>query len=433
LIESFDDVSAALAETRASLADERPGTLYEPAFHHEGVVVRGDILVTDGQSTRLVEVKSSTGVKSYHHNDAAIQYWVITGAGLPLKSVSIAHINRDFEYRDGEDYRGLFTTVDVTEEITCLAAAVPRWIEQCNATLAGPMPDMPIGAHCSDPFDCPFWGHCSQGEPDMPVGLLPRAGKLAAQLREEGLRDLREVPCERLSRPIHQRVWRVTMSGQAEIDPMAGECVRALAFPRFYLDFETIQFAVPIWAGTRPYEQLPFQWSCHAEHADGRLGHNEFLDLSGEAPMRRFAETLLAHLGVDGAIVVYGHFEATILRGLAARFPDLGPALERVIDRIHDLLPIVREHYYHPAMRGSWSLKAVLPTIAPDLSYEELGEVQDGGGAQAAYLEAIDQATTADRKDSLARYLSDYCCMDTQALCRIMQFLSQPARSGMCL
>jgi hypothetical protein len=220
----------------------------------------------------------------------------------------------------------------------------------------------------------------------------------------------------------------VTTSGEAEIDPMAGECVRALAFPRFYLDFETIQFAVPMWVGTRPYEQLPFQWSCRVEHAVGRLEHKEFLDVSGEAPMRRFAEALLAQLGDDGAVVVYGQFEAMILRQLASRFPDLEFALLQVIDRIEDLLPIMREHYYHPAMRGSWSLKSVLPTIAPELSYQDLGEVQDGGGAQAAYLGAIDDCTTADRKDRLARYLSDYCCMDTLALWRIVRFLWQAGK-----
>jgi hypothetical protein len=106
--------------------------------------------------------------------------------------------------------------------------------------------------------------------------------------------------------------------------------------------------------------------------------------------MRRFAERLLATLGKTGAIIVYSAYERRILDGLARAFPDLADPLRAVADRLFDLLPLTRAHYYHPAMKGSWSIKAVLPTVAPDLDYGALGEVQDGTSAQAAYAEAID-------------------------------------------
>ena len=140
--------------------------------------------------------------------------------------------------------------------------------------------------------------------------------------------------------------------------------------------------------------------------------------------MRAFAERLIEALGNRGAVIVYGHFEEMILRQLIARFPDLGAALSAIVSRIKNLLPIVRDHYYHPAMEGSWSLKAVLPAIAPDLSYAALGEVQDGTRAQAAYLEAIELTTSRNRRERLNNDLRAYCKMDTFALVRLCRFLA---------
>jgi Domain of unknown function(DUF2779) len=424
LISCTDDLQAALAETQALLKAEPATVLFEPAFQHGGVLIRADILSRFGSKAQLVEVKSSTGIKDYHYKDAAIQYWVLTGAGIPLSSVSISHINNEFVYSGDGDYRGLFRTVIVTEDILPLVEQVPLWITEFQKVLAGEVPEISIGKQCASPFACPFSNHCSEGQPDTPVEMLPRGGKVVELLLSEGFRDLRDVPFERFTSAIHQRVWRATKSGRAELDPNVRELVRAFDHSRYYLDFETIQFAVPIWPGTRPYQQLPFQWSCHIENASGHIEHKEFLDVSGEPPMRAFAERLIEALGNSGAVVVYGHFEEMILRQLIARYPDLGAALSAIVLRIKNLLPIIRDHYYHPAMKGSWSLKAVLPAVAPDLSYAALGEVQDGTAAQAAYLEAIELATSADRREQLINDLRSYCKMDTIALVRLCRFLA---------
>jgi hypothetical protein len=185
-----------------------------------------------------------------------------------------------------------------------------------------------------------------------------------------------------------------------------------------------VQFAVPIWAGTRPYEQLPFQWSCHIERADGVVDHREFLGTSGGDPMRAFAESLLHALRDQGPVLIYSAFEKTILGGLQRRFPDLADALGAIIDRLVDLLRPMRWGYYHPDQYGSWSIKAVAPLIAPDVRYEDLDEVQDGGAAQTAYLELIDPGTSQERKDDLRRQLLDYCGLDTLALLRVVAELT---------
>jgi predicted RecB family nuclease len=182
---------------------------------------------------------------------------------------------------------------------------------------------------------------------------------------------------------------------------------------------------LPIFAGTRPFEVLPFQWSCHIEKSLGRIEHAEFLDLGSEPPMRRLAESILEALGTTGPIVVYTPYERRVLNELAARYGDLAGKLAALAERIVDLYPATRRHYYHPALHGSWSIKAVLPTVAPDLRYEALGEVRDGLKAQTAYFEAVDAKTTETRRAALRRALLEYCRYDTLALVRLVEFFAR--------
>jgi hypothetical protein len=424
LIDHTDDLKAALAQTEEELKGEGSMTLFEPAFQHGGALVRADIFSRKGTRHHVVEVKSSSAVKDYHLNDAAIQYWVIGGAGVPLDSMSIAHVDTSFVYEGDGGYRGLLKRVDVTEEIEACIAEVPDWIRQFRKILAGRMPKIEIGRQCSKPFDCPFIAHCSQGQPEYPVDLLPHGGNVVATLRAAGYRDLRKVPASLIEGSKHKLIWRVTKSGKPEIDARVRKLMRELPYPRFYLDFETIQFAVPIWKATQPYEKLPFQWSCHIEREGGDLTHREFIDLSGEPPMRAFAESLVKNLGERGPIIVYSHFERTIIKALAARYPDLDRPLNKLIGRLRDLLNIMENSYYHRDMKGSWSLKAVLPTVAPDLDYASVGEVQDGGDAQSAFIEIIDPATSGERKRQLTHDLKEYCKLDTLAMVRLARFLA---------
>jgi Domain of unknown function(DUF2779) len=224
---------------------------------------------------------------------------------------------------------------------------------------------------------------------------------------------------------LQRRIWQQSRLEKPYVDAELRTLVGSLPFPRYYLDFETVAPAVPIFTGTRPFEALPFQWSCHIEPGRGRVEHAEFLDLGAEPPMRRLAEQLLATLGTTGPIVVYTPYERRVLKDLAARYADLAAGLASLDERIVDLHPPTRRHYYHPAMRGSWSIKAVLPTVAPELSYGALGEVQDGLAAQNAYLEAITPGTSDARRAALRRALLAYCRQDTLALVKLVEFFGR--------
>lgn len=437
LIGAEDDLATALADTRQALDRWPDKPLFEPAFQHDGLLVRIDLLLpedTAGRHHHLVEVKSTASVKDYHLPDAAIQAWVAGQAGLDLSRVSIAHLDTAFVYPGNGDYRGLFHWSEITGRIAPLMEQVPDWAAEARVVLAGGQPDIEPGDQCDTPFECPFQQHCCPPAAEYPVTLLPdRRGKaLARELVAEGFEDLRDVPAARLVDPLQQRILEATRSGQARLDAEASARLGAVGWPRFYLDFETIAFALPIWAGTRPYEALPFQWSCHIESGPGQPSHADFLDTTGEAPMRRFAEQLLATLGKTGAIFVYSAYERRILGELAQAYHDLAQPIRAVMERLFDLLPLTQAHYYHPAMKGSWSLKAVLPTVAPDLDYAALGEVRDGTAAQAAYVETIDPQTPENRREALVRDLRDYCRLDTLALVRLAGFLEEggPHRAG---
>jgi hypothetical protein len=429
LIDHVDNISKALAETSEALARKgKRRTLFEAAFQHAGVLVRADVLKPVPGGYDLIEVKSASSVKDYHLVDCAIQAWVIRNAGVPLRRIYLAHVDTAFVYAGNDNYDSLLVAENVTAALAELSAKVPGWVRQLTSVLRVDEPSVTTGEQCSKPFACPFFDHCRSQEPTgpkYPVTILRRASKLVQALLEDGYTDLRKVPVERLKNPAHLRIRKASVTGRPFLDPAVAGHMARLAYPRYYLDFETIDFVIPRWIGTRPYQQVPFQWSCQIEQRDGSLRERAFLDLTGHAPMRGFAESLLRSLGKRGPILVYNQaFEATRIKELADLFPDLADALLALNERMVDLLPITREHYYHPAMMGSWSIKAVLPTIAPELAYDQLEDVADGGQAQWAYMEATHPQTSIERRTALEKALRRYCANDTLAMVRLRQKLA---------
>lgn len=436
LVEASNPLQA-LEATRHYLRGDKVPTLFEPAAAHNGVMVRADVLQPAKRRFDLVEVKASTRLKDHYFQDVAIQGYVFEGAGLSLRTLALQHVNTEFVYPGDNCYyekkRGgrensLFVTQDLTKETRALMHEVPKWVRHARRTLDGKLP--PTTTNCHEPVECEFQNYCYPETTKYPIETLPSIrSKKIAELHAQGYADIRDIPEGLLTSESQERVRRVTVRGKPELKPGAAVTLNALPYPRYYIDFETIQFAVPIWKGTRPYAQLPFQWSCHVETARGKVRHSHFLDLSGDDPTGAFAEALVATVGKKGPVFVYNKsFEGAVLRSLADRYRALAKPLSAIESRLVDLLPITRENYYHPAMRGSWSIKEVLPTIAPKLNYENLDEVQHGGEAQAAYLEAIAPGTTRMRKGTLKKALFDYCKLDTWGMVELAWFLEGASR-----
>lgn len=424
-----EDMEKALIDTQKALGQKPRRPIFEAGFRANGILVFIDLLLPSNKGYRLAEVKSSTGIKDYHYEDAAIQTWVVEEAGISISKVEIAHIDNTFVYQGDGEYKGLFTFAGITKDIRPLVSQVPKWAAEARKTLSGDEPNVSVGDHCHDPFDCPFIKYCAPQSDDAESGYPPETlsygRKLAATLRMEGYNDLRDVPEDRLEKPKHKRQRRAALNSKPELDPEAGEMIRNLPFPRFYLDFETISLAMPIWRGTRPYQKIPFQWSCHSEMEDGTVTHRYFLTDGLNDPRKAFVDSMLTALGEHGPIFAYkASFEIGRIKELAEAFPQIAKPLLAIVNRIIDLLPIARAHYYHQDMHGSWSLKNVIPTIAPDLRYDEM-DVGDGGAAESAFREILDPATAHDRKDFLRRALLEYCERDTLALVKMAHYFQK--------
>lgn len=419
LIGHVEQPSLAVAETASLMANIPHVPLFEAAFTHVGALVRSDILVPTDMGWRMIEVKSSGSVKDHHLIDCAIQLWVLEGAGVKIRQVCIAHVDTGFVYAGDDNFDQLFVEEDVTGQVRALLTEVPAWLASHRDILANPMPIVRMGSQCKP--DCQFTGYCKQDQPEYPVSILPNGRKLITDLQDAGIEDVRDIPDGMLKKERHITVWQVTRNNQMFISPeLKAEFVK-LPYPRFYLDFETINFVIPRWVGTRPHQQLPFQWSCHIEQRGGALAHREFLDTTGNAPMRDFAESLITAVEDDGPIIVYGSFESTIIKSLIAFCPALEGQLNDILDRLVNLLPWLQNHYYHPAMKGSWSIKAVLPTIAAHLDYSQLDEVQNGTLAQLAYLDIINPETDRTERERKIHNLFKYCELDTQAMVEIVK------------
>ena len=322
----------------------------------------------------------------------------------------------------------LLKHVPVDAETKSIGQQIPSWIEGARRTHAGAEPAIKPGDQCTDPFECPFLAHCTAGQPvtEFPLDGLPR---LSARKREElearGIRDVREIPGDFALSESQARVRRIAIVGKPERLPAARKALAALPYPRYSLDFETVSMAVPIWAGMHPYQNIPVQWSCHVETGPGRIDHRAHLADGAGDPRQAFALSLLDALGDDGPVLVYHQsFELGRIEELARDLPDLAPGLRAIADRVVDLLPLTRENYYHPAMQGSWSIKWVLPTIADDLDYQAMA-VADGEAAAQAWLEILHPDTPDERRRHLRQSLADYCALDTLAMVRLAQFLSQ--------
>ncbi|NYD91620.1 DUF2779 domain-containing protein [Sphingomonas melonis] len=419
MVEAEPDLAVALATTQALLNGDHDRPIFEATLQHDGVLVRIDVLEPDGANGwHMAEVKSSTKAKDYHVGDLATQLWVARSAGVPISSAAIRHIDSSFVLEREGEFDGLFADTDLMAAAEPVIARRGETVAVARATLAGLEPDTAPGAHCDAPFPCEFAGYCHAAlpaGPEWPVTVLPHGG--GKRWVEQGIVDLLAVDSAALTNATHARVHRATVSGEVYHDVEGARAAMAgWTFPRTWLDFETIGFAVPRWIGTRPYQQVPFQFSAHVETADGAITHREFLSLNGSDPRRACAEALVAMVPATGAVIGYNaSFEKARILELAAAFPDLADALTAMAARIVDLLPVTRANWYHRDQRGSWSIKAVLPTIAAELDYAGL-EVKDGGSAQDAYAEATATGCTDERRLALDAALRAYCGRDTGAM-----------------
>jgi predicted RecB family nuclease len=424
----------AIARTHALLLDPSVPAIFEAAFVHAGVHVRVDVLERlTGGMWGLREVKAGTHVKEVHLHDAAVQCFVLEGNGVRVPSVEIVHVDGGYVRGEGTlDWSRLFARVDVSTEVACVLSSVPSRVDALRRvlTLSDPPAVEPDG-HCFSPHACDFWTHCTRAKPrDWTYGV-PRRPSLFAAFHAAGIERIADIPEHFVLSQLQARVRDTLRSGREFLGSDLGRALASLDPPVAYLDFETMSPPIPLYPGTRPYQRIPFQWSLHEVDASGALRHGEWLAESRQDPRREFAEGLLEAVGGGGEpVVVYSGYEAGVLEELASTLPDLASGLDALRARLVDLLPIMREHVYHPAFGGSFSLKAVAPALVDGFGYGDLDGIAGGAEASAAFLRLAAGAMVGLEEEARLRSaLRAYCERDTLALVEVHRALR--ARAGL--
>ncbi|MBW7884058.1 MAG: DUF2779 domain-containing protein [Caldilineaceae bacterium] len=408
--------------TQAALA-RAATTLFEPAFVYDGVLVRCDILTLTAEGWHLIEVKAATSHSPTHLTDLAIQWYVLHGAGVEVARASIMHINSHCSRYpdDGE----LFVLADLTAEVRALQDEIPAWIAAARTVQAAAAePAQPIGDHCQHPYPCPAQSYCWRDVPAASIFSIPRLGRQQREnLLSRGILRIDQIPAGEVFGASQQCHIDVIRRQEPYIDVVAiRRRLETLEYPLYFLDFEADSTPIPQFPDQRPYQAIPFQYSCHVLHADGREEHCEYLHTAASDPRLPLARGLVEQIGDTGSMVAYNaQYERHILLELAKQFPSYRLRLEQMAARLWDQMLIFRHDYIDPGFGGSASIKHVLPVLVPWLTYDELA-VRRGDAAQAAWAELVASRDPQQRAE-LDQNLRAYCHRDTQAMLEIHKVL----------
>ena len=450
---SADDKAERVEQTRRAIEDGAE-VIFEASFVADNTYVAVDALVREprhpepghpepghpersegsaSDSWRLIEVKSTTSQKDEHLPDVAVQLHVLAKSGLKVKAVEVMHLNKEFRHPDEGD---LFARTEVTSDAQTLQPGVPGEIEAQRAMLDGPLPDVPVGLHCSEPRDCPFLDRCWPKDPDHISKLYNVGPKRARDYMVAGVHRISQIPPKKKLPDAAKRQIRAMNEKRMIVEPGLVDALRPFDVKLGFLDFETIQRAVPVWPGMAPWEQAAAQFSYHEARPDGTYSHTEFLAEGGDDARPALVRAMIEATRGAERVVHYSHFEKTKIQGLQRVVPELRTELEELEHKLIDLLPVMRDHVYHPDFHGSFSLKYVLTPLVPDLTYKDL-VIVDGlvASVEIARLLFVAQKISPEERARVRQDLLDYCERDTWAMVRLLERMRElaglpPKRGG---
>ncbi len=404
--ETSDRFESAIGRTQALLADPAVPALFEAAFEYEGVRIRVDILERlEGGRFGLREVKSATSVKDEHLPDLELQLWVLRECGVEISSVELILVDNHYVLEsDTVEWNRFFTRFDLTARIEGMLERTGGRVARMHEVMSRPdCPDVEPGSRCKKPHLCEFWQHCT--EEKAPEWFVTQ---------------------QRVNADLQAHRFEAARTGKPWVaGSLAGNLTPAEP-PVWYLDFEALGPAIPIYRGTRPYETLPFQWSLHRLDERGGVEHREFLARGDEEPSVETSEALLAELTRDDApIVVYSSFEKRMLSVMARKNPARAEELLRIQGRLFDLFPLIKRSIYFAELRGSFSIKRVGPVLAPDIRYDDLGDLAEGNAAAAAFARIATGAVSNEEEARIRKALLAYCERDTLAMMEVHRALGE--------
>lgn len=421
------DFANRVAQTEQALHDGA-AAIFEASFFADDTFVAVDVLSRTGSDWHLTEVKSSSSLKDEHIPDAAVQAYVLGRSGIDVSAVDIMHLNKEFRFPDQGD---LFVRSDITAEVQDMLPSIPDEIEAQLDMLAGPIPDVSIGLHCSEPRDCPFMQRCWPQSADHIANLHGVGAKKADAYMRAGIHTINDIPPTKKLSFAARRQIRAMKEGRLIVEPGLAKALEAFEGKLGFLDFETISRAVPVWPGMAPWEQAAAQFSYHESIFGGGYSHVGHLAEGAHDARPELARAMIEATAGADKVVTYTSFEKTRIRGLQQAVPALKGELEALERKLIDLHPLIHDYIYHPDFHGSFSLKYVLTPLVPDLTYDDL-VIVDGlvASVEIARLLFVAQKIAPEERDRVRKDLLDYCERDTWAMVRLLERVRELAASA---
>ena len=418
------DISLRVQKTE-SLLQEGPNVITEASFIFDNNFCSVDILKNDSDGVEIYEVKSSTKIKDIYLDDVAYQYFVLSNLGL--------NINKEYVRHGDLDINQVFNIEDVTGICIEKQAEILENIDYVNDFISlhdeVNEPSKDIGKHCFDPYMCSFWQYCTRDLPTPNVFDI-RGMQTRSKLKKyhEGKVSFEDLENENINPKYLEQIDFEIHDHEPKINKeVIKDFLDDLKYPLYFIDYEACQHAIPEYEGTRPYQQIPFQYSLHiVKEKESPVEHKEFLaEIDDENLIRTFAENMISDLPENGSVIVYNRTfeESHVNKKLAEMFPDLASEIERINSNIVDLMvPFKNRDFYVKEMKGSYSIKYVLPALYPDdaeLNYTNLPVVHNGSEASDAFLEL--KGKTSEEQARIRQGLLKYCELDTWAMVKIWQ------------
>lgn len=426
------NLSEMISRTEEEMAKGTP-VICEASFSYNGLYCAVDLLKKEDGGWAIYEVKSSTHPDNpVYMADVAYQKYVLEQCGVSVVGTYLVCLNNEYVFDGTLDIQELFLVTDISAGVAVESADVASNLAYAEQILDSDIePNMDLSENCMSPYECPYWKYCTKHLPTPSVFDIYRLGfKKKIDCYYNGIvsyKDLAKSSVLKNDKQLRQIDFALNDRGTYVDKNKICQFLDTLSYPIYFLDFETMQPVIPQYIGTKPYQQVPFQYSLHyIEEEGGELKHKEFLAESGEDPRRALAERLCEDIPMNVCVTAYNKgFECSRIKELAASFPDLAAHLLNIEENIKDLLtPFQSGFYYNREMGGSFSIKSVLPAIFPDdptLDYHNLEGVHNGSEAMGLFPKIKD--LPPEEQIVARKNLLKYCELDTYAMVKVWEEL----------
>ena len=416
------DMNSAIEKTKNLMENPDAKIILEATFSIDGFVTKADILKKENNGWHMIEVKSSVNDKDEFIDDMAYTIMVIKRSGYDVSKISIMLVSKDFRLGMGNDK--LFVEIDHTDEVKeRVRLFEPFWEQIEEKTRMPEKPEPNLRFECRK---CELFKDCLGKNIENHIFDLPRLSQSKFDsFNELNVFCIADIPSGFTLTANQARVKDCVQSKKTFIGDGLKNELESISWPAFYLDFETVMTAIPLYPNIAPYTQLPTQYSVHECSEPGQVIHYfKYLADPSMDCRKELAENLINNLKGSGSIIVYSNFEKSIINSLGKIYPDLSEELNPLIGRLVDLVAIIRRGLYHPNFHGSTSMKRTLPALVPDMSYDGL-KIADGDTAMAVFAFMAQGKYNEKQLEKIKENLLKYCKQDTLAMVKLHEKLCE--------